>query len=1184
MRGEIISFWKAFGVIIIIIIIAGCGGGSSGKNITTTITGYVEDDPISNAKIRIFDKTKNIIAEIIADTNGKYILDASLKNGEIYTIEANGKLSGKNITLHSIFKYSKDTIININPITELKYQLVQSGKSIDEAEQLIRDYFMIISGKSLESNRFDVNSPISIGMLELAKLYDGKLPVDAIEKIKNDILSNSTLKEEDREYQYREMLKADLELVSSTDSQEVGKKVNISLKGVDSLNPKYSIEWIGIPNNSNKEKLTQTFTLNEPQKRIVIASLYLKDEQNSSNKIFLNSVSTQVDFYKVGKAKKIVVKNGDTNISISSDIKINIPNGALSEGEEIVYKDIITQNSNYVKAFILEPSGTIFAEPLEIHVKYDSLQINDPRLLTIIRVSDDGKKDILKVKRIDYKKRELIFETEHFSKFIIEKDIPMWKFWEKTSFAKWDEAYDAYGDFPNAYTPYQYLRDSLKYYCSEYKIEENKCNDWKKYFYKEEAKKIAGAFANIMNDNNNYDIFTNDYFIWRFLSNIEHERSHYRKYVPSDNETLKKMIGFLYLAKLDSNRKFTVKEYDKSFLNYNAYSYYNSTFIKRYFYKYIKDKINLQNYINDKISEEVITSLVGEAASKFITYATNTYSFFTSFWGDFLNHSVTLRVNPINACGNDWMCRLNDFLGFENNKKTFSINKDNGYIQIDEKIPTENESLNLVKHIYPAADELDEFNTHIKRLKFLSAFYGIVRFTYTYHNDEARHNFISLLNKKCSILALQILQYANKVKTSNLVSEKQAKIRKLREYFQKQKEPLEPSFKRVGNSNSKIVTIPLLDSFNNFLEQIKINIPKSKWNSIKIKKLSLRIEKYNIEKEDSTDTTATVFETSSFDGVSSFSKSNIDKSGFDFVDEKYTKSLASIFTDLDTGNFQDNFLTVKVSILINLNGKDRVISKDYQFITYADIEDDNFCTNENGTKANPISDCGGDNEGGNDIKITDLVSGHLSFVNEEGYNISIPSNTWIRITPKEHQVEGNWNGVNCKINSDGNFGSECYIHSDEQEMRELFQPSADTSYQIIIYKESTGDTHFNPEEEDIGHIIVKDGKDPYEVDYGVWKNAKVRIYSNNIEIDPQLQITIDLNENQLKAIFNKDMQNNYYISGDYELEQAYWMDKRTFVVDLKSYVPAGKIIFHADSFETVEGKIMSKDIEFIFPE
>jgi len=80
-----------------------------------------------------------------------------------------------------------------------------------------------------------------------------------------------------------------------------------------------------------------------------------------------------------------------------------------------------------------------------------------------------------------------------------------------------------------------------------------------------------------------------------------------------------------------------------------------------------------------------------------------------------------------------------------------------------------------------------------------------------------------------------------------------------------------------------------------------------------------------------------------------------------------------------------------------------------------------------------------------EIKITNLISGHVSF---DG---GIPSDAWIRITPKQYQENGNWNGLNCKINSNGDFGSECYIDYNEEGIRNAFNNSS-TKYQIVVYK------------------------------------------------------------------------------------------------------------------------------------
>jgi len=1176
-------FLLTFIIVVLTLLSTGCGG-SGEENNPTKITGYVEDDPISNAEVKIFDSFQNLIVKTTTDTNGKYTLNTSLKEGERYILEASGKLLSKNITLHSIFKYSKDATININPITELKYQLVQSGKSIDEAEQLIRDYFMIISGNSLESNRFDMNSPISVGMLELAKLYDGNLPVDAIEKIKNDILSNSTLKEEDREYQYREMLKADLELVASTDSQEVGKNITISLKGVDNLNPKYSIEWIGIPNDINKEKLTQTFTLNEPQKRIVIASLYLKDEQNSSNKIFLHSASTQVDFYKVGKVREIVAKDGDINSSISSDVKINIPNGALSEGEEIFYKDIITQNSDYIKAFILEPSGKTFSKPLEIHVKYDLSQINDPRLLTIIRVSDDGKRDILKVKRIDYEKSELIFETEHFSKFWIKRHGWFWM--EKTSFAKWDEAGSSFSitirnlNFPE-YSPYHYLAESLDLYCKVNKIDDSTCKIWLKYFRSKEKSKlkdeddisansIESSYQKFFNQNDNYDIFINDYYNWLLVK--KKPGFPYTSQCDEANKCFEDIRKLMYSRSLeDGNRKFNFFNYLNSAIGWidilnpvdpkinKAVSNTIETLAltEEYLqglYDVLKDNGKLNNsillekvsakktsyiismyhaeFIISKIIEEV--PIVGKVYSEVFSYGMSLVTRWEDLYSSDREHVQQTMFPILDKYGlnkfiyfllkKDKVKNIEELFDYNPNIPNYSVNKEGKFL-VNGQILSQNKSYEAVCNLFKdPGNDRENANNYLASVYATLSFYSKIYFSKDNNSESNTSKKFRLeLNRKGMATALQILEYADKVKVNDLVFNKQAKLKKSKLSSRKQKEPLERSFKKVSSQDSQMVTIPVLDGFDDFLEQIKINIPKSKWNSVKIKKLSLRIEKYGIEKEDSTDTTKIVFETSSFDGVSSFSKSNISKSGFNLADEKYTKSLASIFTDLDSGNFQDKFLIVKASILISLNGKDRVVSKDYQFITYTDTEEDELDKVE--------------------LKYSKL-SGEIIDSSTDEYI----SNAKVRILSIDRET---------KTDESGKFS---------------FSMLPPNSYTLEVSKD--------------GYITMKIPKVIVREDKEKILNIYMPKITENNDSDKVLEIIdMSLNDNQFKAIFNKDMTESYFTEGDYEIDPdgSYWLDKRTFIMNLKSYTSGGKLTLLASGFESEDGEKLSQDKIFIFP-
>ena len=60
--------------------------------------------------------------------------------------------------------------------------------------------------------------------------------------------------------------------------------------------------------------------------------------------------------------------------------------------------------------------------------------------------------------------------------------------------------------------------------------------------------------------------------------------------------------------------------------------------------------------------------------------------------------------------------------------------------------------------------------------------------------------------------------------------------------------------------------------------------------------------------------------------------------------------------------------------------------------------------------------------------------------------------------PEENQND--WNGLRCKIRSDGSFGNnECYIRGDYDIMKDLFGSSS--FFQIVVFK-----NHIEPNEYD----------------------------------------------------------------------------------------------------------------------
>jgi len=129
----------------------------------------------------------------------------------------------------------------------------------------------------------------------------------------------------------------------------------------------------------------------------------------------------------------------------------------------------------------------------------------------------------------------------------------------------------------------------------------------------------------------------------------------------------------------------------------------------------------------------------------------------------------------------------------------------------------------------------------------------------------------------------------------------------------------------------------------------------------------------------------------------------------------------------------------------------------------------------------PVTDCGG---GDYTQMIPDIVSGTVTLEDENNTVVTIPSNAWIRITPSRFQIEGDWNGVNCKVDANGQFGSECYIYNDETAMREALNDSNE-SFQIIIYAETTGDTRWEAEE---------DAYAGGDFSMGAWQNITLQLW------------------------------------------------------------------------------------------
>lgn len=186
------------------------------------------------------------------------------------------------------------------------------------------------------------------------------------------------------------------------------------------------------------------------------------------------------------------------------------------------------------------------------------------------------------------------------------------------------------------------------------------------------------------------------------------------------------------------------------------------------------------------------------------------------------------------------------------------------------------------------------------------------------------------------------------------------------------------------------------------MTQIKINIPESIWESTTVKKLNLEIEKYAFTSKGSTSTTKLVFDITTSDGKNNFSEENLAKDSFQLTNDKYRRSLASVFKTINSGDFQNSFIVVKANILISRNGKDKLLSKNYQFITYLDTEDELLNELDYGKLVSTIKDS---STGGviSDASVT-LLPVDITNTSDEDGNTSfsnIPPSTYTLKVEKE---------------------------------------------------------------------------------------------------------------------------------------------------------------------------------------
>lgn len=72
---------------------------------------------------------------------------------------------------------------------------------------------------------------------------------------------------------------------------------------------------------------------------------------------------------------------------------------------------------------------------------------------------------------------------------------------------------------------------------------------------------------------------------------------------------------------------------------------------------------------------------------------------------------------------------------------------------------------------------------------------------------------------------------------------------------------------------------------------------------------------------------------------------------------------------------------------------------------------------------------------------------------------------------------------------------------------------------------------------------------------------------------------------KIQIKFDTDMAADHYEIGDFKAKSAYWQtDKRTFVVELESFIAGGNIIFPNSGFKSVGGESPGNSVTYTFPQ
>jgi hypothetical protein len=131
-------------------------------------------------------------------------------------------------------------------------------------------------------------------------------------------------------------------------------------------------------------------------------------------------------------------------------------------------------------------------------------------------------------------------------------------------------------------------------------------------------------------------------------------------------------------------------------------------------------------------------------------------------------------------------------------------------------------------------------------------------------------------------------------------------------------------------------------------------------------------------------------------------------------------------------------------------------------------------------------DCGDDSAS---TRVDNLIHGHVTFKDKNNNTTRIPSDAWIRITPQAYRNDNEgWNGLRCKIQSNGNFGNECYLDGNNAKIEEIKQVfiKDQTTYQVVVFKNHIKPNEYRWDEDETVYNYVGE----YE-NSSAWQNIEV---------------------------------------------------------------------------------------------